>query len=497
VIELPLAVLVAVALIPYWLGPILVWLTRRAGTRPTFEPFIPGRHPVPDDVAEWVRQACDALATEGFHVVADLFQTGQVRHISWRVALLENRATSELALAIACFTAARPVRIVASYVELPTKLADGRSVSVHNSPRPGSFTPPPSRVVVPLPIVRDPARLCRVKRAYLSRHYPDAERVPFERQGDPPQFLREAMVRELTEQVAAGTWWRDDRAGVFRPRFTTAWRMTWQALPPFSVWRRRRVRRRAEQILRELGMEGPDPKPLAEPRTRASGARVAALAGAVFVIWYLLSVLARSPGPEGAPRPEPVPLPAGFVVPDSFPDAVHALERLAAARAGPLIGTDSLGGKRSTEGFAVAVPAARAEGLVAAAQRRFLEKGFYLFRSEEHHGIQGQPDQVALFPRPDPYEILRLMGTNGWNYGIGPDSIVAWLRALGRDHPFILTGIGFDWLEGRFRSAIPDAGALARRFYAFCPDIVDQGTETVEALARELAESQRLYCWWD
>jgi len=35
-------------------------------------------------------------------------------------------------------------------------------------------------VVVRLPIVRDPARLCRVKRAYLERYYRGVERVPFE-----------------------------------------------------------------------------------------------------------------------------------------------------------------------------------------------------------------------------------------------------------------------------------------------------------------------------
>jgi len=44
---------------------------------------------------------------------------------------------------------------------------------------------------------------------------------------------------------------------------------------------------------------------------------------------------------------------------------------------------------------------------------------------------------------------------------------------------------------------INDADALARRFYAFCPDVVNQGTETVDALARELRESKQLYCWWD
>ncbi len=136
--------------------------------------------------------------------------------------------------------------------------------------------------------------------------------------------------------------------------------------------------------------------------------------------------------------------------------AVRALEQLAGGKATPLVGIDSVGDSVVTERFAVRVPPARAERVVAAAQPRFLEKGFYLFRSGQHFGMAGHPD-----------------------------------------HPFVLTGMGFDWVEGRFRSAIGDADALARRFYAFCPDIVERGTETVAALARELSESQRLYCWWD
>ena len=130
--------------IPYWLGPMIVWLTQKAGARPAFEPFTPGRHSVPEDVAASLRQTCDTLGIEGFHVVADLFQTGQMKHVSTRVALLENSVTAEVALAIAMFTAARPARLVASYAELPTKFRDGRSVSVHNSPLAGSFTPAPS-----------------------------------------------------------------------------------------------------------------------------------------------------------------------------------------------------------------------------------------------------------------------------------------------------------------------------------------------------------------
>jgi hypothetical protein len=106
----------AILLIPYWLWPIVVWLTQKAGARPVFEPFTPGRHSVPEDVAAAFRQTCDALTTEGFHVVADLFQTGQMKHVSTRVALLETPGTAELALAVAMFTAARPTH-VASYAE--------------------------------------------------------------------------------------------------------------------------------------------------------------------------------------------------------------------------------------------------------------------------------------------------------------------------------------------------------------------------------------------
>ncbi|HET7296978.1 MAG TPA: DUF4253 domain-containing protein [Gemmatimonadales bacterium] len=488
-------VLLPVLFAPYWLGPIVVWLTQRAGARPLFEPFVPARHQVPPDVAAALTQTCDALGREGFHVVADLFLAGHVKHVSTRAVLLENGATDEVALAVAAFSAARPARLAACYVELPTKLGDGRSVTVNNNPRAGAFTSARSRIVVRFPDVRDPGRLCRIKRAYLERYYRGVERVPFEHQGDPARLLSDAMVRELEEQVEAGMWWRDDVAQVFRPTFVGAWVMSWKLLPPFRAIRTARLRRRAAAVLRELGMDGGDSSPIAQPRTRYSIAWILIVAVTVFLVTRYGSVALRRFGVPG--ESARASLPADFAVPVDFRGAVRALERLAGAEATPLVGMDSLGDSLATEGFAVSVSAARAEGLIAAAQASFLEKGFYLFRAEQHFGIQNQPDRVALFPRRDPYEIVRLMGTNGANYGIGPDSIVGWLTALERDQPFVLTGIAFDWVEGRFTTAVRDPAALARRFHAFCPDIVEQGTGTVDALAHELEQSQRLYCWWD
>ena len=48
-----------------------------------------------------------------------------------------------------------------------------------------------------------------------------------------------------------------------------------------------------------------------------------------------------------------------------------------------------------------------------------------------------------------------------------------------------------------FTTELRDPDALARRFYGFCPDIVDQGTGSVASLAAEMRRERTLYCWWD
>jgi len=121
---------------------------------PVFEPFAPERHAVPEDITASFRQTCEALTTEG-----------------------------------------------------------GGSPSRCSRPRVRSFTPPPSRIVVRLPIVRDPARLCRIKRAYLERHYRGVERVPFAHQGEPARFLSERPPRRSSAPTrsAASVARRDSR----------------------------------------------------------------------------------------------------------------------------------------------------------------------------------------------------------------------------------------------------------------------------------------------
>ena len=177
--------------------------------------------------------------------------------------------------------------------------------------------------------------------------------------------------------------------------------------------------------------------------------------------------------------------------------AAAEVTRLTGAAARPLQGADAPGAAKPTGGFAFDIPEAQARALLDRQHARFRAGGFFLFLHEHRFGLGGKPDEIGLLPTADPYVVLAAMGTNGDNYGHGTAEVIAWLRALEKDQPFEITGVGLDFVEGRFTAALRDPVALAKRIYAFCPDSVEQGAGTVDALAEDLAKERLFFFWWD
>jgi hypothetical protein len=128
-------------------------------------------------------------------------------------------------------------------------------------------------------------------------------------------------------------------------------------------------------------------------------------------------------------------------------------------------------------------------------QNQFLARGCFVYEPDSYRG--DGPEKLCIIPTADKYDAIAVHQTNGCNYDIGPSDVVAWLRELEAEQPFILTCIAHDTLAGRFLTAIADPEGLAERMYEFCPDIVDQGCGSVEILAESLAESDDLFFWWD
>jgi hypothetical protein len=227
------------------------------------------------------------------------------------------------------------------------------------------------------------------------------------------------------------------------------------------------------------------------------------IAAASLLLVLLVAGCKRQRGSTGDPTAD---LPARFktqqeVPPPNFAEAARNPQFQAAIKEiAALLGTQPQPLNSDGEGGLIAggvsfdVPEKVIAKILLQTHTNMLAKGFYFFRYDPNYGMA--PDRVGLLPTTDKYAVMAAMETNGDNFDIGTAGVIAWMKELEQEQPYVLTGIGFDYMEGNFTSAVKDPTGLARRMYQFCPDIVDQGVETVAALATELKKGA-LYFWWD
>lgn len=186
------------------------------------------------------------------------------------------------------------------------------------------------------------------------------------------------------------------------------------------------------------------------------------------------------------------------------PDRVLSRLRRAASKSGFRKRVDELGDRlkakpidktRDLGGWTVHVKWGKKLDLCAL-QEEFLGKGVFVY-CVERAGASRSPGRLAILPTTDLYDAIAAMRTDGANCDLGTLDVIAWLKSLEKRHPFHVEEIRHDLIAGRFAGALGTPAGLAQDMYTFCPDIVDQGVETVEALAKELETSGRLYFWWD
>ena len=111
----------------------------------------------------------------------------------------------------------------------------------------------------------------------------------------------------------------------------------------------------------------------------------------------------------------------------------------------------------------------------------------------------GGPMLLAEIPVEHPWEVFAYLPFGGWNQCPDTPGLMAaakaWYEAYGAV-PAVLTHNSVQFAVPA--PADPDrALSLAWEQYAWCPDIVDQGCGTVEALAAILRQSTVWFFWWD
>lgn len=125
------------------------------------------------------------------------------------------------------------------------------------------------------------------------------------------------------------------------------------------------------------------------------------------------------------------------------------------------------------------------------------------FSSTAIEGVgEEAPDQVGLIlvPCDYPYDVFSVLPFGGWNDCPFDEEHLAvardWYKRFGATPFAILSDVVELYVESPVTN--PEAAAkLASGMYQYAPDIVDQGTESMQALAQEILGSKVWFFWWD
>ncbi len=105
-------------------------------------------------------------------------------------------------------------------------------------------------------------------------------------------------------------------------------------------------------------------------------------------------------------------------------------------------------------------------------------------------------ERLMCVPTRNPYEVVALIQPHAGEHDIGVFEILEFLRK----HELLgwrLTGLGYDTVDLEFERLPSDMGAFAKELYEFCPDLIDQGFESLKMLEHHLRATRRVHFWWD
>ena len=177
------------------------------------------------------------------------------------------------------------------------------------------------------------------------------------------------------------------------------------------------------------------------------------------------------------------------------PDVLIAIREEARNVLHRLIGYDEKGFQILAPGVVVSVPQARTDAVLAAFRAKLRPRGYLAFRVEINDAIKS--DKIGVIRGTDPYEILRIMSTNGDEDDISAEDIVDQLHVWEKRDPFEIIGADNDWVEIEFRTVPGDVKTLAEEVSDFSPDAIDDGPGSVAALVRQIKATRRLLLRWD
>lgn len=176
-------------------------------------------------------------------------------------------------------------------------------------------------------------------------------------------------------------------------------------------------------------------------------------------------------------------------------------EMLAAASGKPVrdYSTCDFGREQVPTALSVVVPKKVARSLVAKLRKELPASAVAFMGTTRWLGAEKNTDQVEVVVAAGStqFDTLRIAKSDAINYGLQTEQLIVQLQKWDKAFGIDLWHAETDTLEFDLKGQPPDVPAFAAEVYAFCPDSVDQGVGSVEALAESIEATRSVYLWWD
>ena len=98
----------------------------------------------------------------------------------------------------------------------------------------------------------------------------------------------------------------------------------------------------------------------------------------------------------------------------------------------------------------------------------------------------------------DPFSALREAETNGENYDVSTEDIIAEFKKWQKLCAFRISGVDYNAVTLKFDELPKNIKAFVSKAYKLCPDLVQMDDEIeLPMLEKEIAKSKKLTLWWD
>lgn len=112
-------------------------------------------------------------------------------------------------------------------------------------------------------------------------------------------------------------------------------------------------------------------------------------------------------------------------------------------------------------------------------------------------GADPEASEVVVACGESQFDIPRIAMTDAVNFDMDTEDLVTKLKAYDSQFGIDIFHAETDTIQFRFEQLPDDLAAFCADLYEFCPDIVDQGVGTVEALQETVEQTSVVYLWWD